>query len=78
MLILADKPTDPTNRIVSTSYTIVDTDYDTYAVDVECQSWWVVRRVSATILARNKTLPADLIQEVSHLDEEVKLDDSLL
>ncbi|XP_071538015.1 uncharacterized protein [Panulirus ornatus] len=51
------------DEFIKTSFTIVDTDYDTYAVDVECQSWMLFKRVSATILAREPSLPEGRIEE---------------
>merc|ERR1719402_336024 len=44
------------SRFLKTTYTVVDTDYDTYAIDAECQSLFFARRVSATILSRTKTM----------------------
>merc|ERR1712168_1395927 len=51
------------SNALRTTYTIVDTDYDNYAIDAECQSLYVARRVSATILSRTKTLDPAVLQE---------------
>ncbi|KAK3861759.1 hypothetical protein Pcinc_032314 [Petrolisthes cinctipes] len=41
-------------------FTVVETDYDTYALDVECQSLaGFSKRVSATILTRSQTPPTE-------------------
>lgn len=61
--------------LMETSFTIVDTDYDTYAVDVECQSWMLFKRVSATILARDTSLSEDLMRQLeTKLAEEFDID----
>ncbi|XP_068200464.1 apolipoprotein D-like [Palaemon carinicauda] len=42
--------------IVDTSFTVLDTDYTSYALDIECQSLTVFHRLSATIYGRNSSL----------------------
>ncbi|KAK3894064.1 hypothetical protein Pcinc_002166 [Petrolisthes cinctipes] len=42
------------------TFTVIETDYDTYALDVECQSLaGFSKRVSATILTRSQTPPTE-------------------
>ncbi|XP_069193385.1 apolipoprotein D-like [Procambarus clarkii] len=66
------------DEVINTVYTVVDTDYDTYAVDLECQSWGIFKRVSATILSRTKELPADKIKELESDLTKYKIDLSRL
>ncbi|XP_068200673.1 apolipoprotein D-like [Palaemon carinicauda] len=45
------------NSFIDTFYTILDTDYLNYALDIECQSMTVFHRLSATIYSRTASLP---------------------
>merc|ERR1711915_277652 len=52
------------NRVVKTSFTVVATDYTSYAMEVECQSWGFFHRISATIYSRTNSLPAEIVQDL--------------
>lgn len=52
------------SRALKTTFTIVDTDYDNYAMDVECQSVYFFHRVSASIYSRTPTLAPEKLQEL--------------
>ncbi|KAK8729620.1 hypothetical protein OTU49_008571 [Cherax quadricarinatus] len=63
------------DEVLNTYYTIIDTDYTSYALDLECQSWGFFKRVSATILSRSKELPAEKITELENtLSTKYKID----
>ncbi|XP_066975408.1 apolipoprotein D-like [Macrobrachium rosenbergii] len=52
------------NSLYSTNFAILDTNYTTYALDIECQSvkgFSFIRRDSATIYSRTPTLAQDVI-----------------
>ncbi|XP_066975409.1 apolipoprotein D-like [Macrobrachium rosenbergii] len=50
------------NHIVDTFFTILDTDYLNYALDIECQSMTIFHRLSATIYSRTPSLPDTTIK----------------
>ncbi|XP_047496988.1 apolipoprotein D-like [Penaeus chinensis] len=52
------------SNVLKTTYTVVDTDYDSYAIDAECQSLFFARRESATILSRTPTMSDELLEEL--------------
>ncbi|XP_042870622.1 apolipoprotein D-like [Penaeus japonicus] len=52
------------SNVLKTTYTVVDTDYDNYAIDAECQSLFFARRESATILSRTPTMSDAQIEEL--------------
>ena len=49
------------------TYVLADTDYDTFAIDYECQSiLGFIKRVSATILSRTPQMDSTKLDEVSY------------
>ncbi|XP_027230074.1 apolipoprotein D [Penaeus vannamei] len=52
------------SNVLKTTYTVVDTDYTSYAIDAECQSLYFARRESATILSRTPTMDPELVKEL--------------
>ncbi|KAG7167693.1 putative apolipoprotein D-like 14 [Homarus americanus] len=49
-------------HMISTYFVVVDTDYDNYAVDIECQSWKIFKRISV-----EKMLEEDFEIDISRL-----------
>lgn len=48
------------------TYLVVDTDYENYAVDIECQQFaQIINRRSATILSRTREMDPAKLDEVS-------------
>ncbi|XP_042224280.1 apolipoprotein D-like [Homarus americanus] len=66
-------------HMISTYFVVVDTDYDNYAVDIECQSWKIFKRISVTILSRTDKLSQEIIDKVEKmLEEDFEIDISRL
>jgi len=59
------------------SYTVLDTDYTTYALTYECQElgagFLSFKRQSGTILARDTTLPLATLDRVNIILIDIKL-----
>ncbi|MPC87231.1 Apolipoprotein D [Portunus trituberculatus] len=49
---------------MQSDYRVMDTDYDTYAIDYECHQVAFIRRQSATILSRQKELDPEEIEKL--------------
>ncbi|XP_066975813.1 apolipoprotein D-like [Macrobrachium rosenbergii] len=60
--------------IVTTSYAILDTDYTTYALDMECQSFTIFHRLSATIYGRNATIPSETMKMLETKLQQLNVD----
>ncbi|CAL4150801.1 unnamed protein product, partial [Meganyctiphanes norvegica] len=59
----------PDNIAGSATFTIMDTDYDNYALFAECQKLFLISRSNAAILSRNNTLDPAIIEQLkSKLD----------
>merc|ERR1712179_169143 len=54
----------PDNILGSATFTVVDTDYESYALIIECQKLWLVSRTNAAILSREPTLAPELITKL--------------
>ncbi|CAL4150797.1 unnamed protein product, partial [Meganyctiphanes norvegica] len=53
----------PDNIAGSATFTIMDTDYDNYAIFAECQKLFLISRSNAAILSRNSTLDPAVIEQ---------------
>jgi len=64
----------PDNILGSATFTVVDTDYEGYALIVECQKLWLVSRTNAAILSRTPTLAPELITKLKGTVDSLDLD----
>ncbi|CAL4194572.1 unnamed protein product, partial [Meganyctiphanes norvegica] len=64
----------PDNILGSATFTVVDTDYEGYALIVECQKLWLVSRTNAAILSRTSTLAYELITKLKGTVDSLDLD----
>ncbi|CAL4160463.1 unnamed protein product, partial [Meganyctiphanes norvegica] len=64
----------PDNILGSATFTVVDTDYEGYALIVECQKLWLASRTNAAILSREPTLAPELITKLKGTVDSMDLD----
>jgi len=64
----------PDNILGSATFTVVDTDYEGYALIVECQKLWLASRTNAAILSRKPTLEPELITKLKGTIDSIDLD----
>merc|ERR1712179_863636 len=64
----------PDNILGSATFSVVDTDYESYALIVECQKLWLASRTTAAILSREPTLAPELITKLKGTVDGMDLD----
>jgi len=64
----------PDNILGSATFSVVDTDYEGYALIVECQKLWLVSRTNAAILSREPKLAPELITKLKGKVDTLDLD----
>jgi len=64
----------PDNIVGSATFSVVDTDYEGYALIVECQKLWLASRTNAAILSRKPTLAPELVTKLKGTVDSMDLD----
>lgn len=64
----------PDNIVGSATFSVVDTDYESYGLIVECQKLWLASRTNAAILSRTPTLAPELITKLKGTVDGLDLD----
>jgi len=64
----------PDNIVGSATFSVADTDYESYALIIECQKLWLASRTNAAILSRTPDLPPELITKLRGTVDGLSLD----